>query len=175
MRRVVLLIVVTMMGVLLASGVAFAAVKVGTSGDDVIRGTNGSDVLQGLGGDDIIAGLRGPDVITGGPGNDELYGSNDDRIPTDRDGDVISGEGGKDNIFGSQGVDALRGGGGNDVIFHGPPSDESRDVLVGNRGDDFLVSRDDRNTKDVVKCGGGFDQVIADRGDTISDDCERVF
>ena len=28
--------------------------------------------------------------------------------------------------------------------------------------------------RDVVKCGGGFDRVLADRADMVAPDCERV-
>ncbi len=29
--------------------------------------------------------------------------------------------------------------------------------------------------QDIVSCGDGFDRVLADRRDVVSDDCERVF
>ncbi|MGB3682539.1 MAG: calcium-binding protein [Rubrobacteraceae bacterium] len=178
MKRVVLLITVTVMGVLLASGVALAAVKIGTSGDDVIRGTNGSDVLDGRSGNDRVLGLRGSDVIKGGPGNDALYGAFDRFKPnvenTDRSPDVISAGDGNDIILGGRGADTLKGGSGNDVIFHGPRTDDGKDVISGDEGNDFIFSGDNSKTKDVVKCGPGKDDVFADKADLVSSDCERV-
>lgn len=175
MKRVALLIMVTVMGVLLAGGVAFAAIKTGTNGPDIIKGTDGPDILNGKGGKDRIAGRRGPDVINGGPGSDTLFGSNDDRIPTDRDGDLINGEGGNDVLFASSGPDTLVGGPGSDTLFHGvSTNDKSTDLLVGGNGNDFFSSEDKFNVRDVVRCGNGRDVVFADNSDSVSADCEEV-
>src|SRR3712207_2299102 len=49
-----------------------------------------------------------------------------------------------------------------------------RDVPSGGDGDDLLPSRQRPAARDVIDCGGGFDQAVADRKD-ITSDCERVF
>jgi hypothetical protein len=88
---------------------ASSAVRVGTSGPDVLRGTVGPDQLSGLGGPDRLYGNRGADRLAGGRGNDLLVGGpgpdalsggpGDDRIDA-RDGsaDVISCGTGRDTI-----------------------------------------------------------------------------
>lgn len=160
MKRIVLLIMVTVMGVLLASGVALAAIKTGTNGNDRITGTNGPDILSGKGGKDFIVGLQGPDVIKGGADNDTLFGSDADRVPEDNSSDIIEGGGGNDDVAGGLGADVLKGGSGDEFIIHGP----FRPALGS-------VDR----AKDVISCGPGDDAVLAGKNDRISSDCETVF
>jgi hypothetical protein len=47
MRRVALVLAAIALALLLASGVALAANKIGTDGPDTLRGTNGDDNLIG--------------------------------------------------------------------------------------------------------------------------------
>jgi hypothetical protein len=62
-------------------------------------------------------------------------------------------------IFGTNGADRIRGTGGADVIRARGGNDRI-DVLRGGR--------------DRVRCGRGFDRVLAGRGDLLGRDCERV-
>ena len=48
------------------------------------------------------------------------------------------------------------------------------DTLSGGPGDDTLIPINDPAGKDLVSCGGGHDEVFADRADVVSGDCERV-
>jgi len=49
------------------------------------------------------------------------------------------------------------------------------DVLSGGEGNDAIfVYRELAAKKDVVFCGDGRDQVLADRADVLGADCERV-
>jgi Tol biopolymer transport system component len=64
-----------------------------------------------------------------------------------------------DRVCGFAGDDTLRGGTG-------------RDELYGGDGNDSLRSRD--GSFDVVGCGAGRDEVVADRVDLLGVDCERV-
>ena len=78
---------------------------------------------------------------------------------------------------GSTGADRLRGGGapdrlcsqaGDDVIAGGG----GRDQLFGQEGNDSIDARD--HAFDIVGCGPGRDDVLADRIDLVGVDCERV-
>ena len=94
MRNLALLLaMVTLMGLLTASGVAAAA---------VINGTNKADRIDGRGGNDTGRGLRGNDKITGGLGNDTLGGaSGSDRY--------VFGDGWGQDLIGAEsgGIDIL--------------------------------------------------------------------
>ena len=86
MRRAVVILTAIVATLVLASGVALAATRFGTEGDDRLRGTPGVDRLVGYGGDDTIHGLPGDDYpslggLFGGEGNDFIhYGPVKDRV-----------------------------------------------------------------------------------------------
>ncbi|MCW2961853.1 MAG: hypothetical protein JWM90_2240 [Thermoleophilia bacterium] len=109
------------------------------------------DVYAGSAGPDHIRLLDGNDLARGGSGNDSLFG-----------------QGGNDQLFGGAGKDRLFGGVGNDLLDGGPGAD----LLSGEAGRDRIIARD--GVRDVIRCGSGFDTVIADRRDVVSRDCERV-
>jgi Ca2+-binding RTX toxin-like protein len=75
-----------------ASGVALAAVIVGTDGPDTINGTSEPDDISAKAGNDTVRGMSGSDVIRGQAGADKLYGVNEDpaQVP----------DGGDDRILG---------------------------------------------------------------------------
>lgn len=73
-----------------------------------------------------------------------------------------------DRLVGTRGDDVLCGQGGPDRITGGAGFDR----LFGEDGDDAILARDRR--LDVVGCGSGQDSVVADRGDRVGVDCERV-
>jgi Ca2+-binding RTX toxin-like protein len=74
MRRVVLVLAIMALALLLASGVAPAVTRVGTTRDDTLRGTDGPDQIDGRTGDDDIFSLGGSDTLYGGKGRDRLVG-----------------------------------------------------------------------------------------------------
>ena len=82
------------------SGLAFAAQRTGTEGDDNLSGTTSRDFLLGAAGNDTLSGGDGKDVFQGGDGNDTIYGG--------RHGDYAAG--------GENGTDTLYGGPGDDVL-----------------------------------------------------------
>jgi Tol biopolymer transport system component len=73
-----------------------------------------------------------------------------------------------DRLRGTIADDRVCGFGGNDVISGGL----GRDGLYGGEGNDSLRSRD--GSFDIVGCGAGRDDVVADRVDLVGFDCERV-
>ena len=122
----------------------------GTSGRDSLVGTEVGDLIRGLGGADTIRGGAGDDCLSGGDGDDS-----------------VSGGGGDDDVRGGDGDDTVRGDAGNDVVRGG----RGRDLLSGGRGDDRIRAKD--HHRDRVRCGAGFDHVLANRRDSIGPGCER--
>jgi len=77
---------------LLASGVALAAVITGTDGADSMEGTPRSDTIQGFRGEDTITGRASGDTLRGYSGNDTTDGQGG--------GDtIIAGTGASNKIF----------------------------------------------------------------------------
>jgi Ca2+-binding RTX toxin-like protein len=193
-RRTVLLVAVVAACLVMASGVALAATKIGGPGEDALVGTNNPDLLDGRGGSDAIYGKGGDDcpnnngfffliggtgndAIHGGAGNDCLYGGGDPRGPAraffERGEDDLYGGDGNDFMNGGQGADNIAGGDGNDLLIDGATKGESSvDTLSGGKGRDRLDVDNVPAAKDVVDCGGGVDLIDADRKDVFSD-CER--
>jgi Ca2+-binding RTX toxin-like protein len=145
----------------------------GGDGDDTLLGTANHDDLEGQGGNDYVEGYGGNDTIKGGDGDDQLLG--DDGI------DTITGDAGNDQITGGADSDTLDGGDGGDTIS----GDAGDDNLTGDAGDDYLSGGDDVDmldggadhdilvpglgVGDVVKGGGGFDEVsYAERTTAVS-------
>jgi Ca2+-binding RTX toxin-like protein len=105
--------------------------------------------------------------VTGGPGaNDiDLRGVNAADFPQLADGTDVTVDGGEDNdtINGSLLADRLAGGGGNDRIISDDSQAGSRDVLLGEAGNDTMVwnpgDDDDDNDggpgNDTVEVNGG--------------------
>jgi hypothetical protein len=81
---------------------------------------------------------------------------------------TIQGTARADRIRGRARSELLCGRAGADVIAGG----RGRDRLFGAGGNDRLHSRD--RAFDVVGCGSGRDEVIADRGDLVGVDCEDI-
>lgn len=125
MRRVTMLLAAVVLGVLLAGGAAFAAIKIGDNGNNTLRGTNSADSLLGRGGNDKIYGLGSADTLNGGSGADKVYGG--------RGPDTIIAGPGRDYIVGGGGPDAINGGDGNDLIVG---RDSSKDSITCGRGFD---------------------------------------
>ncbi|MDP8952711.1 MAG: hypothetical protein M3N18_10840 [Actinomycetota bacterium] len=90
MRQTVLGLVVGVLLLALASGVALAATKYSTDGPDKLFGTKG-DVIYGYGSDDLIFGRAGSDDLRRGSGSDSI-----DTSPCGYD--VVHGGSGNDSI-----------------------------------------------------------------------------
>jgi Ca2+-binding RTX toxin-like protein len=173
MRRTIVLLATMALTVLVASGVALAANKVGTDGPDTLTGTNGNDNLDGRGGQDNIFSLDGTDNLAGGLGKDNVVASDERRLG--RGDKNLDGGPGNDAVFGGKGSDNIVGGEGNDWLFECCVREFSKDTLSGGSGNDFIdVWHKPAAVKDVVACGSGFDRVIADRATLVAPDCEKV-
>jgi hemolysin type calcium-binding protein len=145
----------------------FWADQIGTDEDDSLEAPNRPERLWGRAGADFLYGSdtraaclmggRDPDTLDlwlgggaawGEHGSDEISGS-----PLD---DILDGGDGNDVLEGDDGGDAINGGPGVDGIDGGP-------------GDDMIDSDDGR--AEVVECGDGIDDVMADYSDILLD-CE---
>ncbi len=78
MKRVAVAFLLTLVALILASGVALAAAITGTVRDETLVGTDYADDIRAEGGDDKIHGMRGPDRLDGGRGKDLLKGGRGD-------------------------------------------------------------------------------------------------
>ena len=173
MLRVVLVLAAMALALLLASGVAWALIKVGTNGPDTLRGTNGADNLSGRGGNDILLALAGNDNLHGGTGKDIVLGGNERGFSG---GDKnLDGGPGNDFVIGGRGSDNILGEEGNDLVIDGPDREFATDKLSAGDGNDVVGAVNRPAFKDIVTCGGGFDRVIVDRKDVVAPDCEKVF
>jgi Ca2+-binding RTX toxin-like protein len=162
MRRAVLWLTVTGAMLILASGIALAAVVQCVAGapdcadtvqDDQITGTNDRDVVYARGGNDRVVGYDDDDDLYGdgeggNDGNDRLYGfGGNDRLEGDR---------GRDTIYAVEdpfvpGIDSVRGGSNNDEIF-------AVDAV-----------------KDTIRCDEvSSDDVWYDSNDVVAADCENL-
>jgi Ca2+-binding RTX toxin-like protein len=118
---------------------------IGNARANTLTGEGGKDELRGNAGDDRLVGGGGGGVFTGG-------GSEDDTMVGGLGDDALFGERGADRMFGRRGRDRLSAGRGRDEVFAG-------------RGNDRVNSRDGR--RDRVRCGAGFDLVLADSLDLL--------
>ena len=157
-RRVGLVLVAMAVALVVGGGVAVAAVKFGTDGQDFLTGTNDDDVIYGEGGVDFVDGRGGDDVLFGGDGGDEVWG-----FPGD---DTLFGGRGNDFVIEGKGRNRLFGGGGND-FFQATAIDPDRP------GSEDTTPK----KRDLVFCGSGRDVVVIDPGriDSVAPDCERVY
>ena len=187
MRRVGLVLVVMAVALVVGGGVALAAVKYGSDGRDNLIGTNVEDVLYGRGGSDGLAGRGEDDVLYGDEGDDFMFGGSF-RFDEIFDGRRMVPDG-EDKLFGGSGNDCMFGGSEDDVVYGSTGNDEmgfycyefifdtGEDIFYGGDGNDFIWSWDysgsGKPKRDVVQCGGGRDEVLADKLDRLSG-CEKV-
>jgi hypothetical protein len=92
--------------------------------------------------------------------------------------DILGGGGGNDRLFGGAGNDVLGGGAGNDYLDGGAGNDRligglGVNTLLGGYGNDTLDARN-RAGKDILRCGAGYDIALANAGDVVARDCERI-
>jgi hypothetical protein len=178
-----MLMVATMaITLLVASGVALAVNKVGTQGRDFLKGTDAADHLVGKGENDRIFSLAGKDYLIGGPGKDWVWGggirSSHRTVGVDYTSSwgekKMVGGPGNDVLWGGKGSDNAVGNSSNDLLVGGEYHHPVKDTLSGGGGNDVFSVDNDPAGKDVVRCGGGFDWVFADRKDAIASNCEKV-
>lgn len=174
MRRIVLSLAAVGVAILIASGVALAAVINGTNGPDTLTGTDEADTIRGDDGADTISGMGSSDTIYGGHGPDTLYGNDERQTPGAPGGDHIEGRPGDDTIVGSEGADVIYGDEDADTIVDGPEDDAAVDHIYGGINADEITSANSPASRDVVGCGDGTDTVVADALDDISANCENV-
>jgi hypothetical protein len=182
MRRAILMVAAVALSLLVASGIALAVNKVGTQGRDFLKGTDGADHLIGKGEDDRIFSLAGKDTLIGGPGKDWMWAGGirashqDPKVTYTSSGGEkkLIGGTGNDVLWGGKGSDNAEGQDGNDLLVGGEYHHPVKDTLSGGGGNDVFSVDNDPAGKDVVRCGGGFDWVFADRKDVVAADCEKV-
>jgi Ca2+-binding RTX toxin-like protein len=179
----------------------FAISVLGGGGGDVIRSAGlYNQVDAGSGADQVWENGNGPGYVLGGSGNDKLYsygaetpvsgGTGDDLVITNAGGPsgvALTGGDGDDTLVARYGSGVAAGGRDDDVmslvdatgawtadgadcadvIAGGPDGDK---VTAGSGNDVIDVSGD--ASRDSVDCGGGYDTVIYDAGDSISRNCE---
>jgi Ca2+-binding RTX toxin-like protein len=184
MRRTIVLFTTMALTVLVASGVALAVTKIGTSGPDTLRGTNGDDNLLGKGANDVLYALGGRDNLLGAEGKDWVLGGNqrraqggdknlvggpgNDGVLGGLDSDNVLGSSGNDFVFGDKGSDrAVAGGEGRDLIDPFTGSDR----MLGQGGGDFIFDGpiDEASKNDVISGGEGDDILFGDHVPAVKD------
>jgi Ca2+-binding RTX toxin-like protein len=138
MRKTVLLLASSALVVLLAAGVALAAVVNCVAGADECVGTNNPDTLNGSEVGDSMEGRSGDDRLYGNAGSDDFDGG--------RHEDTIRGGEGEDFVsYDLAGEDKIYGDGGQDFLVDDSqrcaPSGDcvgDRNLLVGGEGGDYL-------------------------------------
>jgi hypothetical protein len=77
------------------------------------------------------------------------------------------------------GPDRLYGGAGPDELWdrlHRLAGNRSADVLMGGAGGDQIFALSTSKVKDLIRCGGGSDIAVVDKGvDIVGEDCEVVY
>jgi len=189
MKRVVLWLSAMSVTLLVGSGVALAAVMVGTDGHDVIEGTGDQDVIRGEGSWDAISGMGGDDVIHGDAGGDSIHGGSFDLDEIFHGRRMVPD--GEDKIFGGDGRDCVWGGSEDDVLYGGAGDDfvgtycldfvmdTGNDTMYAGSGDDLIMAVEaparfpKLQERDVVFCGAGKDTVYYQKGVDRLFDCEK--
>jgi hypothetical protein len=165
----------------------------GGDGDDQLASHEGSDTLDGGAGDDLLSpddDHPSPgDDVRGGAGRDhlqlapvvspEIVTTLDDRADDGQPGhgdnfrsdieDVTGSQTARNTIAGTARANVLTGQGQGDRLTGGG----GRDTLDGREGSDTLDALD-AAPGDRLTCGGGADVALADGGDVVTGDCERV-
>jgi Ca2+-binding RTX toxin-like protein len=136
-RKLLLLMGLSMLGALLFASVALAETLIGDEADNRLVGSNQADYIGGKGGNDTLYGQKRNDELRGNDGDDTLYGG-----------------AGNDFLLGGPGDDVIYAGGANDRVHGGTGNDE---VYAG-AGDDVIYLKD--GEVDVGDCGPGTDTAV---------------
>ncbi len=114
----------------------------------------------------IGSGVAMAAVLNGTSGSDRLVGT--------AFSDIIRGYAGRDYIDGRGSADRLVGGPNADVIIDGPLREQATDFIYAGGGRDRINTNNSPNHRDVIRCGFGFDTVVAaDPIDQVRN-CERI-
>jgi Ca2+-binding RTX toxin-like protein len=177
MRKTVLLLAATALGVLvLAGGVALADnftcntdPCLGTNENDSIEGTNDAETIRALGGNDFVTAWRGKDLVYGGDGRDELDGHNgNDTIYGGPGADILYGASHSDTVYGGRGPDRIKA----DLYDSEPIGVHPVDHSYGQSGNDTIRAWD--SFGDIINCGAGNeDTVVYDRRKDTIRNCEN--
>lgn len=157
------------------------------AGPDRIEGGLGGDSLFGMGGNDTYFGGPGADLVDEEVGDGTESSNGNDRLDGGPGGDLLIGGIGDDVLLGGDGAESfgdlpgLVGGDGDDYVDGGIgqdalEGDAGNDLLVGGEGHDFIDAAfgDGPADRDRVRCGPGFDEVVAQVEDDVAADCESV-
>ncbi len=165
LKRSLGIVVVSVLMVVLAAGVALAATVVhcnplggqcrGTFDDDNIYGSSYVDYIKAHERHDVVDAWHGDDAINPGPGNDTVLGyyGNDYISGTAIGGNWVIDEAGDDWLYGEDGNDTIIDQVGRDYVSGGPGND--------------IIDVNDGFSGDYVDAGSGSDTVYADSGDTV--------
>ena len=135
MRCAIRLLTVMATALVVASGVALAAVvNCPTGANGLCVGTDNDDTLYGTAQDDDMHGLKGRDTLTAAAGFDQLRG--------ERGEDALNGEADNDTLIGGRDPDALDGGADDDtyVFANGWGKDTLSDATPGMFGERLTFS-----------------------------------
>ena len=163
----------------------------GGAGDDRLDPGGGADTIHAGAGDDLLVDTPGADLLDGGEGTLDAitYGAYlpGGPLALSLDGVANDGRAGEgDNLLdvewvtGGPQADVITGGPTANFLFGGDGDDRidgglGADLLRGNHGDDVLVGRDLQLQRDDLGCGDGPDDAaVADAGDLVASDCERL-
>jgi uncharacterized protein with GYD domain len=164
------------------------SVRLSSDGVDEVRSGAGNDSIEFLfqevftfGGSDFIDAGDGDDSIVkaglalelndvrAGAGNDTvtITGSSEDQVSGGTGNDKLTAGPNKDSVSGGNGDDTIDSGTGDDTVNGGA----GQDNITTQGGDDLVISKESDNEafsfKDIVKCGFGSDDVIADLMDEV--------
>lgn len=127
-------------------------------------GSTDRDTIYGGEGNDHINGNAGVDYLDGGPGNDTIFGGQNEGTwqPGRTRTNTIHLREGEDSLRGGEGNDFLNGNMGEDELFGGPGNDILRggqddDYLAGGAGDDTLYGDLEG---DILSPGEGNDVLV---------------
>ena len=127
-------------------------------------GSTDRDTIYGGEGNDYINGNAGVDYLDGGPGNDTIFGGQNEGTwqPGRTRTNTIHLREGEDSLRGGEGNDFLNGNMGEDELFGGPGNDILRggqddDYLAGGAGDDTLYGDLEG---DILSPGEGNDVLV---------------
>lgn len=173
MRRAMLLFAAAVVSLALGGTTALAdapaAVIIGTPGDDELEGTRAYDAIFAAAGDDRLDGLASGDDLFGQAGDDTLVDkAGDDLLRGGPGRDLFAGNPGDDLLFGGRGNDTLLDDTGSD-LFSGGPGNDRISIPGFGPGPPQLMWEPDR-----IRCGPGFDRVLAHAVDLVAADCEVV-
>jgi hypothetical protein len=170
------------------TGAGNDSIRLASDGVDEVRSGSGNDSIEfthidvlGFGGSDFVDAGDGDDTIVkaglvlelndvrAGSGNDTvtITGSSEDQVSGGTGNDTLTAGPNEDSVSGGNGNDTIDAGSGDDIVNGG----SGEDNISTSGGDDVIISKESDNVafsfKDVVTCGFGSDDVVADLMDQV--------